>query len=292
MDYDQPKGLLPLFVPPEQYGFDVLPALTGAQFLITKPRGDVLRGILVCMHYVPANSTAKRLLIGSVLSVHKMAYMTFLRRIGTLHPCCLHTALGSIPGDLIRNMGEIGCPQVCVHRTGLEAHGGNAKLFIGKLTAFMILKTEVHGSVNLLFDVTYEALPCATGRRRQLILWHASLFQALSDFGFSPAFFTVPLLAFPQSPVEGAVLLAIGGGDEIGDADINADDQCIRLDLNGHSLIVRESQPPGIFSPVERHTLVELAMFACFGISERVDMVTSELDWNEERVTFVERADF
>src|SRR5215469_5610597 len=78
LDYDQPIVLLPLLMSPDKQCLDCLPVLAGAHFLITKPGSDILGSILVSMCRVTANSTTKRLLIGSVSSVHVMAHMTFL----------------------------------------------------------------------------------------------------------------------------------------------------------------------------------------------------------------------
>src|SRR5215469_8340727 len=103
--------------------------------------GDVLGGVCVSMARPPTDHTAKRLLIGSVFPVHVMTHMTFLGGIGTLHPCCLQTTPGRIPGNLVRDVAQVGGPHVCSHRASLEAHGCDGKLFIGKLTAFVVLET-------------------------------------------------------------------------------------------------------------------------------------------------------
>src|SRR5919108_5195268 len=128
-----------------------------------------------------------------------------------------------MPSNLIWYMRYIRCPHVGVHRTRFVAHGGHGKLFVSELTAFVSLKAKVDCSVDRLSDVAHEPLPRRAGRGRELFLRHASLLQTLSELRLPAALFAVPLLALPQTPVKRAVLLAIGGGDEIGDPHVDAD---------------------------------------------------------------------
>src|SRR2546430_5273295 len=72
--YGVPECLLPLLMPSHKQCFHFLSVLTDTQFQITQPRCNVLSRIFVSMCRVTANSTTKRLLIGSVFSVHVMAH--------------------------------------------------------------------------------------------------------------------------------------------------------------------------------------------------------------------------
>src|SRR5450631_2462824 len=101
-----------------------------------------------------ADDAEKRSLIRSVLSVHIMAHMTFLGGIGALHAGRLHTTLGRIPGNLVRDATQIGGSHICIHGTSLETHGCYGKLFIGKLTPVMVLETAIDGPIDLLPHVT------------------------------------------------------------------------------------------------------------------------------------------
>src|SRR5438094_394234 len=80
--------------------------------------------------------------------------------------------------------------------------------------------------------------------------------------------FSVPLLPLSQTPVEGAVLLAIGGREEIGYPHVNADHRCMRVALDGNGLIVRKGHPPDPVSFVERDAAIERAALAGLGVGE------------------------
>ncbi len=56
-----------------EQGFDFVSIGAGTQFQITQSSGNILGGVFVRMRRVTASSTAKRLLIGPVFSVHVMA---------------------------------------------------------------------------------------------------------------------------------------------------------------------------------------------------------------------------
>src|SRR5947209_11085040 len=132
------------------------------------------------MRPVSAYPTAKRLLIGSVFAIHRVTPMTLLRRIRALDLCGHHATLGGIPGNLVGNMTKIRCPHVGVHRSGLVAHRGDRKLLIGELVAFVLKKTALDGSVDLLAHMTDEPLPRRAGCGRQLVLGDALLLQTRS----------------------------------------------------------------------------------------------------------------
>ena len=59
----------------------------------------------------------------------------------------------------------------------------------------MFLKAEVYRPIDLLSDVASKTLACGAAGGRQVLLWHALLFQTFPQFGFAAALFAVPLLA-------------------------------------------------------------------------------------------------
>lgn len=73
----------------------------------------------------------------------------------------------------------------------------------------MLLETQVHHSIDRLFDVAYEALSRRACCGRELILRHAFLFQACSEFGLPTPFLSISLLSLTELPVEGAVVLTV-----------------------------------------------------------------------------------
>ena len=94
--------------------------------------------------------TAKRLLVWPVLPSNRMAHTALLRRIGTLHSGRLYASFGSVPGNLLRDVCEIGCTHVGIHGSGLVPHRGNREVFIGKLVALVFLKALVNRPIDLL----------------------------------------------------------------------------------------------------------------------------------------------
>lgn len=137
--------------------------------------------------------------------------------------------------------------------------------------------------------MTNEPLPCGAGSGGQLVFRHASLLQALPEFGLPPALFPVSLLALSELPFEGAALLAIRGRDEIGYPHVDADHRRVRFGLNSHRFIVGERQPPDLIALLERHAAVDLATFACFRVRELLFVVGRKPDREQERVAFVQR---
>ena len=147
------------------------------------------------------------------------------------------------------------------------AHGSHGKLLVGKLCFRVFLKAEIDRPVDFLPYLAHEPLSRRTGSRRELVLWHAPLFQALPELGLPAAFLLISLLPLTQLPVEGAVVLTIRGRDEIRNAHINADDGRIGRSLDGYLFIVRKRQPPRPVPFVERHTAVDrAALFRFWGL--------------------------
>src|SRR6266536_4863713 len=124
--------------------------------------------------------TAKRLLIWPVLAIYVPAHMTLLRRIRALDARGGHPSFGGVPGDLLRDVTQVGRSHVGIHGSCFVTHGGNRKLFIGELTPFMLLEAEIDCPVDLLPHMTEKALACCAGSRRELFLWYTLLFQAFS----------------------------------------------------------------------------------------------------------------
>src|SRR5581483_11132326 len=121
----------------------------------------ILGGVCVSVRLKATNLTAKRLLIGSVLPVCIRAHLTLLRGVRTLDLRGSSAALGRIPLDLLGEMPKIGGIQIGIHRTCLELHRGNRKLFIGQLGIWMLIKALVDSTIDLLSHMATETL--ATG---------------------------------------------------------------------------------------------------------------------------------
>ena len=71
------------------------------------------------------DDAAKRLLVRSVFAIHVMASAALLRRVGTPDAGGRHPAFGGIPGNLLRDVAQVGSPHVRIHASRLEAHRGH-----------------------------------------------------------------------------------------------------------------------------------------------------------------------
>jgi hypothetical protein len=95
---------------------------------------------IISVHPLTTDQTTKRLLIGSVLLVYIVASAAFLGTVGTLDSNCLHASFGSVPGDLLGNVGKVGGAHVGIHGSSLVLHRGNRQVFIGDLRARVVSK--------------------------------------------------------------------------------------------------------------------------------------------------------
>ena len=217
-------GLRPTVLPPpgrmtlHEQGFDSLPILAGLQFEIPYPPRDIRGGVQVGMGLEATDHATKGMLIRAIGPVGIVAHTALLRRIRALDSGCLYTPFGGVPGDLLRNMREVGSTHRGIHGSGLVLHRGNGKLLIGDLCALVLGKAPIHRPVDLLFDMPDEALPTLAARRGKL--FDPFLFQALAQFRLAAALLPVALLSFPQLAVECPVVLAVAGGEKVGDAHV------------------------------------------------------------------------
>ncbi len=101
---------------------------------------------------------AKRLLIGSIGSIYIMTHAALLRGIGTLDFSCLYPSLASIPGNLLRDMREIGGTHVGIHSASFVLHRGNRQVLISELSNRMLSKALVDGAVDLLAYMTESSV--------------------------------------------------------------------------------------------------------------------------------------
>src|SRR5712692_7191599 len=145
------------------------------------------------MRAVATDQAAKRLLVGSVGSVWIVVHTALLRRISALHSGCLYASFGSVPGDLLRDVREIGSTHIRIHGSGLVLHRGNRQLLIGKLVALVFLKALIDGAVDLPTDMAAQALPALAAGGRKLL--HPFLFETLTQFGLASALLSITLLA-------------------------------------------------------------------------------------------------
>ncbi len=129
------------------------------------------------------NQATKRLLVWSVGPVRVMAHAALLGGIGTFDPGSLHSSFGRVPGNLFGDMCEIGRTHVGIHRSGFVLHGGNRKLFIGKLHIEMFSKALIHRPIDLLPYMPDQPLPAPAAGGRQLL--DPLLFEALTQLGLA-----------------------------------------------------------------------------------------------------------
>src|SRR6266699_5468442 len=95
-------------MPLHQEGFDFSLVLTGAQFTVVPSMRKVRRCIQISMRAIATNQTTKRLLIRSVLSICIIAHIACLRGISTFDLPRTYAAFGCCPGELLRDMGQVG----------------------------------------------------------------------------------------------------------------------------------------------------------------------------------------
>ena len=151
--------LLPLLMSLQEESFDFVLICATRYFFIPYSSCKIGSGVHIGMGLQSAYLTAKRLLIGPIGAIHKVAATAFLRGIGALDPGGPYPALGSIPGDLLGQVREVRGMQVGVHGPRLELHGPDRQLLIGKPRVGMFRKALVDGAVDLLAHVTSKALP-------------------------------------------------------------------------------------------------------------------------------------
>ncbi len=216
---------------------------------------DIEGRIEIGMRLIAADLTAKRLLVWSVSSVYIMTHAAFLGGIGTLDTSCLYASLGGIPGNLFRDVCEIRGAHISIHGAGLVLHRRYRELFIRKLCLLMPGKALVDRPVDLLTDVTGEALPASACGGGQLL--DPFLHQALAPLGLAPPFLPVALLSLSQFAVKGAIVLAGACGQEVGDAHVHPDHRGRWRGLYWNHLVVGESQPPVIASLVQSNAGID-----------------------------------
>ena len=156
-------------MPLHQQRFDGFPVLAGAQFIISQTMLDVEGCIEIGVRAETTNHTAKRLLVGSVSSIWIVAHAALLRRIGALDPDRGDTSLGSIPGDLLGDVCQVGSIQIGIHGTRFVLHGGNRQVLISELRALVLSKALVDRAVDRLPHMAGETLPALAARRRELL---------------------------------------------------------------------------------------------------------------------------
>src|SRR5258706_10345112 len=158
--------------------------------MIAQSTRQVYCRVYVGMVGLPADHTAKRLLVGPVLAGHMMTAMAFLRGIGTLDFVGTHPAFGCTPSQLRRDMGQIGCVEIGVHAPSFKAHSSHVQMLIGKLGIRVIAVQLVDGVIDLLPNMPRQLL--VAGRWQ---LFDALLLQTGAQFCLAAALLAVPLVA-------------------------------------------------------------------------------------------------
>ncbi len=129
----------------QQKCFDLLFLLAGRQFCISKATRQIDRGIVISVIAVAADTAAERLLIGSIRAVEKWQREHSCEEYAALTGCARHSAFGSRPSQLLRDMREMGSIQVGVHGSSFEAHGGHGKILINNPGISGALKHLIDG---------------------------------------------------------------------------------------------------------------------------------------------------
>jgi len=235
------------------------------------------------MRAVPTDHTAKRLLVGSIGSVYIITHIASLRGIRTLDSDGGDASFGGIPGELLGEVCQVGGVQIGVHGTRLELHGGHGELFVGELAALVLLKALVDRAVDLLAHMASQALPALAAGGGEL--FDPFLFEACPQFGLAPPLLAVALLPLSEFAMKGAVVLPFAGGQEVGDAHVHADHRGRWGGVDRDDLVVGERHPPAIIALVERHAGIDGLAF------ERLAMVGSQLDWDQQLLAEFQRAD-
>src|SRR2546426_12374200 len=99
-------------------------------------------------------------------------------------------------------------------------------------------KTLIDRAVDLLTDVAGETLPALAAGGGKLL--DPFLFQTLAEFGLASPFLAITFLSCAETPVKGAVALAVAGGEKVGNADVHADHRSRWRGLDGNHLIIAQ----------------------------------------------------
>src|SRR5450759_370350 len=181
---------------------------------------DVESRIEIGMRVVATDHAAQRLLVGSVGSVWIMTHAALLRGVGALDFDGGYASFSGIPGDLSGDVGKIRCTHVSIHGTRLVFHSRNRQMLIGNLRALVFSKALVDRPVDFLAHMANKPLPTPGAGGGKLL--DALLLQALAQLGLAPPLLPVALLSLPELTVKGAVVLAVAGGQEVGNPNIHA----------------------------------------------------------------------
>lgn len=86
---------------------------------------DVDSRVEIGVRAVATDLAAKRLLVGPVGSGYIVAHAALLGTVGALDPDGGDSSLGGVPGDLPRDVRQVGGAQVAIHSARLVLHGGH-----------------------------------------------------------------------------------------------------------------------------------------------------------------------
>ena len=86
-----------------------------------------------------------------------------------------HPAFGSRPGNLFRDVSQIGSVHVGVHGACFEAHGGDREILVDDASVGVIRDHLVDCPIDLLAHMAAETLTTRTARGREL--FHALLLE-------------------------------------------------------------------------------------------------------------------
>src|SRR6266511_5554068 len=197
-------------MPGVEQRFDGLFAATRPHVAVMEASLVVDRRVFVGIELEATRLAAERLLFRTIGTGHKMAARTFLGRVSRPPRVDCLPALFGAPGELPGEVGQITGVQIGIGTAGLEPHRAYITGFVGDLVVKMIGIELVDREVDLLSDVTSQAL---IGQRWQAR--DALLLETRAQPGFAPPFLAVLLVAPGELPMERAVAFACAGRQEV-----------------------------------------------------------------------------
>ncbi len=218
LDYGEP--LFPSHMSSVQQRLDFLVAAACSNVLVKKPRLVVLCRIFVRVLSMCTRLAAERPLMRTVSAVNKVADRALLRTICSRSWSGSLSAFTRAPRQLLWQVGQVYCIQIGIGASSLETHGGYGEVFVGHLRIRVISVEQVDGAVDFLAHMSAEAW---ISERRKFL--HAFLFEAGPQFSFPATLFAIQFVSASEFARKCAVSFAARGGQEIGNADVDADDR-------------------------------------------------------------------
>src|SRR5690242_6157326 len=123
----------PFLVPAHKECFDFSPVFASLEFFVFPARFNVGGRVEISMGLKATDRTAKRLLVRPVGSICIMTDAALLRRVGAPDLSYGNSPFSGIPGELLRDVCQVGGVQVGIHSPCFVLHRCNRKPFVGEL---------------------------------------------------------------------------------------------------------------------------------------------------------------